>query len=82
MKLSGPQRRAVSKLAQLSEHRDGWTGYAYVGRTNTLDSLVALGLAERRTKFGSLDSEYRVTPRGFGMALLFGDGETTLEGST
>jgi hypothetical protein len=48
------------------------SGY-YRMRTNTLRSLVKLGLAESRTIYYSLDQEYRITEKGIALCNSMGD---------
>jgi hypothetical protein len=61
MTLSDRQRAALLVLAE----RGGWhrSGYFRM-RTNTLDSLVDKGLAERRMVYMTLNEEWRITDAG------------------
>ncbi|MDF2751622.1 MAG: hypothetical protein K0S82_4 [Gaiellaceae bacterium] len=61
MTLSERQRRA---LIVLRSHGN-WMSSGHFGvRTNTLDSLQKKGLVEMRTRYHSLDFEYRIIDDG------------------
>lgn len=65
-KLSERQEACLVTLADIERKYPGrWSGPGYYRmRTNTLESLVKLGLVERRHRFYSLEYEYRITPVG------------------
>lgn len=78
--LSGPQERALIRLAQIVDRHYPrrprcWSGGANVGRTNTLDSLVRRELAEGRARYGSIryGYEYRITDAGLSLCNSMGD---------
>jgi len=77
MNLSDPQIRALSELCPQSypvPEAAAWrsSGWRWM-RPNTLESLVKLGLVERRRRYPSLDSEYRITDEGITLCNSMGD---------
>lgn len=85
MKLSDRQEVALIALATLDDAEFGaWHGRVPLAkadttvlrraaRTNTLDSLVRLGLAESRVVRPGLDWQYRISPAGRILLASMGD---------
>lgn len=86
MKLSDRQEVALIALGDLDDREPGrWHSHVplmvadQVGlfrraaRTNTLDSLVALGLAEERMGYPALRWERRITDEGRALLASMGD---------